>query len=84
LHLPRPHYCQLAKTFNCWAINRIRSRENGFGIEPELTAKVAKLKCRIYEVPVSYYGRDYALGKKIGAWDAMWAVWCIVRYRIVN
>ena len=72
------------KAFRRCVLDRIRIRENGFGIEPELTAKVAKLKCRIYEVPVSYYGRDYALGKKIGAWDAIWAAWCIIRYRIVN
>ena len=59
-------------------------RENRFGVEPELTAKLAKQKCRIYEVPNSYYGRDYSEGKKIGFRDAHWAVWCIFRYRIAD
>jgi glycosyltransferase involved in cell wall biosynthesis len=72
------------KAFRRSVLEKIRIRENGFGIEPELAAKVAKLKCRIYEVPVSYYGRDYARGKKIGAWDAIWAVWCLIRYRMVD
>ena len=72
------------KAFRKSILDRICVRENRFGVEPELTAKVAKLKCRIYEVPVSYYGRDYAQGKKIGFVDAVWAVWCIVRYRIAD
>lgn len=70
------------KAFRKSVLDRIRIRENGFGIEPELTAKVAKLRCRIYEVPISYYGRDYSQGKKIGFRDALWAVWCIIRYRL--
>jgi len=57
-------------------------RENGFGIEPEITAKVAGLGVRIYEVPISYYGRTYAEGKKIGVRDAFRAVYCIARYGI--
>jgi len=65
-------------------LNKIVVRENGFGVEPELTAKLAKLRCRIYEVPISYYGRDYSQGKKIGLRDAVWAAWCIVRYRIAD
>jgi glycosyltransferase involved in cell wall biosynthesis len=72
------------KAFRKDVLDRIRIRENGFGVEPELTAKAARLKCRIYEVPVSYYGRDYAHGKKIGAGDAIWAAWCIIRYRIAD
>jgi len=64
--------------------DKIQLRENRFGVEPELTAKIARLKCRIYEVPVSYYGRDYAEGKKIGFRDALRAAWCIVRYRIAD
>jgi len=70
------------KAFRKSVLDRICIRENGFGVEPELTAKVAKLKCRIYEVPISYYGRDYSQGKKIGFRDALWAVWCIIRYRL--
>jgi hypothetical protein len=69
------------KAFRKSVLNQLRLRENGFGIEPELTAKAAKLKCRIYEVPISYYGRDYTQGKKIKLRDAVWAAWCIIRYR---
>ena len=58
----------------------IKIKENRFGFEPEITAKVARRKYRIYEVPISYYGRDYAEGKKIGIRDGLNALWCIVRY----
>ena len=50
----------------------------------ELSPKVAKLGCRVYEVPISYHGRDYAEGKKIGFRDALWAVWCIIRYGVAD
>lgn len=56
-------------------------RSNGFDIEPELTAKLAKKRARIYEVPISYSGRDYSEGKKIGWKDGVRALWCIVRFR---
>lgn len=57
-------------------------REQRFGIEPELTAKVAKMRdVRIYERPISYRGRSYAEGKKIGWKDGVRAIWCIIRYR---
>jgi glycosyltransferase involved in cell wall biosynthesis len=56
-------------------------RSNGFDIEPELTAKLAKARARIYEVPISYSGRDYSEGKKIGWKDGVRALWCIVRFR---
>jgi glycosyltransferase involved in cell wall biosynthesis len=72
------------KAFRRSTLNSISLRENRFGIEPELTAKLAKQRCRIYEVPISYYGRDYSRGKKIGLFDAVWAAWCIIRYRIAN
>ena len=52
-----------------------------FGFEPEVTVKVARLKCRIYEVPISYSGRDYTEGKKIGWKDGLAAFWHILRYR---
>lgn len=72
------------KAFRKELADQILIRENGFGVEPELTAKLARLKCRIYEVPISYYGRDYADGKKIRWRDALWAVWCILRYRFLD
>ncbi len=53
-----------------------------FGIEPEMTARVARLGCRIYEVPVSYHGRTYAEGKKIGWRDGVSAIWSIVRFNL--
>jgi glycosyltransferase involved in cell wall biosynthesis len=59
-------------------------RSNGFDIEPELTAKLAKARARIYEVPISYSGRDYSEGKKISWRDGVRALWCIVRFRFLN
>jgi glycosyltransferase involved in cell wall biosynthesis len=70
------------KVFRTEVLRRIRLAENGFGIEPELTAKVARMKCRIYEVGISYAGRSYQEGKKIGLRDALWAFVCILRYGI--
>jgi hypothetical protein len=56
-------------------------REQRFGFEPEVTAKLARVKnSRIYEVGISYYGRTYAEGKKIGWKDGVRAIWCIVKY----
>ncbi|NQW03881.1 MAG: glycosyltransferase family 2 protein [Acidobacteria bacterium] len=55
-------------------------RSQRFGVEPEITCKVARLKVRIYEVPISYHGRTYAEGKKIGLKDAVQAAWTILRY----
>jgi glycosyltransferase involved in cell wall biosynthesis len=72
------------KAFRKSVLEKIQIRENRFGIEPEITAKVARMKCRIYEVPISYYGRDYSQGKKIGFRDAVRAVWCIIRYRVAD
>jgi glycosyltransferase involved in cell wall biosynthesis len=68
------------KAFRADVIKSIDIEEDRFGIEPELTAKVAKRGLRIYEVPVSYYGRTYAEGKKIGWKDGLRAVYCIVKY----
>ena len=70
------------KVFRREIINKIKIQENRFGIEPELTAKVAKLNCRIYEVGISYYGRTYDEGKKIGIRDGFRALWCIIKYNI--
>ena len=70
------------KVFRREIIKKIRIQENRFGIEPELTAKIAKLNCRIYEVGISYYGRTYDEGKKIGIKDGFRALWCIIKYNI--
>jgi glycosyltransferase involved in cell wall biosynthesis len=71
------------KVFRADILKRIPIRSDRFGLEPELTAKVARLRCRVYEVPISYHGRQYAEGKKIGWKDAFSAVWTILKYRIV-
>src|SRR4029450_9258718 len=56
---------------------------DGSDLEPERTAKVSHLRCRVYEVPISYHGRQYAEGKKIGWKDAFSAVWTILRFRMI-
>jgi glycosyltransferase involved in cell wall biosynthesis len=63
-------------------LHSLHLRENRFGIEPEITAKVARGNWRIYEVPISYYGRTYREGKKVGWRDGLWALWCIVKYNL--
>ncbi|WP_072620225.1 glycosyltransferase family 2 protein [Spirulina major] len=68
------------KAFRREIIQSIKIRENRFGFEPEITAKVARLDCRIYEVSISYYGRTYKEGKKINWKDGVRAIYCIVRY----
>jgi glycosyltransferase involved in cell wall biosynthesis len=70
------------KAFRKEILDRIQLEQDRFGFEPEVTAKVARLKCRIYEVPISYYGRSYEEGKKIGWKDGVSALWCIIRYGI--
>ena len=57
-------------------------RRERFGFEPEITAKVSKSGCRVYEVGISYYGRTYGEGKKINWKDGLWAIWCIIKYNI--
>jgi glycosyltransferase involved in cell wall biosynthesis len=71
------------KTFRREVIQKIKIEENRFGFEPEITAKVAKLKVRIYEVGISYHGRTYAEGKKIGWRDGFRALWCIFKYNFL-
>lgn len=68
------------KAFRREIIQAIKIQENRFGFEPEITAKVAKLNCRIYEVGISYYGRTYKEGKKIGWKDGLYAIFCIIKY----
>lgn len=71
------------KMFRREIIQGIRLKENRFGFEPEVTAKVSKIpKIRIYEVGISYYGRTYEEGKKIGMKDAFRALYCIIRYNL--
>ncbi|ALC15464.1 undecaprenyl-phosphate mannosyltransferase [Desulfuromonas soudanensis] len=70
------------KVFRREVLQKIHLEENRFGIEPEITAKVARLGCRIYEVGVSYAGRTYAEGKKIGWKDGFQALWCILKYNL--
>jgi glycosyltransferase involved in cell wall biosynthesis len=72
------------KVFKREILQKIRLKSKRFGVEPEITAKVAKLKCRIYEVPISYSGRDYTEGKKIGWKDGIAAFFHIIRFRLFN
>ncbi len=69
------------KVFKSDVIKKINLKSNRFDFEPEITAKVAKMHCRVYEVPISYAGRDYNEGKKIGWKDGVKALWTIVKYR---
>ena len=68
------------KVFKREIIQSIDIKENQFGFEPEVVAKVAELRCRVYEMGISYHGRTYAEGKKIGIKDGFRALYCIVRY----
>jgi glycosyltransferase involved in cell wall biosynthesis len=68
------------KVFKREVLQKIRLRSERFGFEPEITIKLAKLRCRIYEVPISYAGRDYSEGKKIGWKDGLAAVYHIIRF----
>jgi len=68
------------KVFRREVLENIEIRQNRFGFEPEVTAKVARLGARVYEVPISYAGRTYEEGKKIGWKDGVKALWCIARY----
>ncbi len=70
------------KAFRREIIRQISIEEDRFGFEPEIVAKVAKLKCRIYEVGVSYSGRTYQEGKKINWKDGFRAIWCILKYNL--
>lgn len=70
------------KVFRREVIQSIKLEQNRFGFEPEVTVKIARMKLRIYEVGISYYGRTYEEGKKIGWKDGVKALWCIVKYSI--
>jgi glycosyltransferase involved in cell wall biosynthesis len=72
------------KVFRAEVLKKITLRENRFGFEPEFTAKVSKARYRIYEVPISYSGRDYSEGKKIGWKDGVAAIYFIFKYRFFS
>ena len=72
------------KVFRAEILKKITLRENRFGFEPEFTAKVSKARCRIYEVPISYSGRDYSEGKKVCWKDGVAAIYFIFKYRFFN
>jgi glycosyltransferase involved in cell wall biosynthesis len=72
------------KVFRREIIQGIRIEEDRFGFEPEITAKIAKSGARIYEVGISYSGRTYAEGKKIGWKDGLWALYCVVKYNVAR
>jgi len=70
------------KVFRAEAIKQIKIESNRFGLEPEITAKVARMGCRVFEVPISYYGRDYSEGKKINWKDGIAALYWILKYNL--
>ena len=70
------------KVFKREVIQSIKLEQDRFGFEPEITVKIARMKLRIYEVGISYYGRTYEEGKKIGWKDGVQALWCVVKYSI--
>ena len=72
------------KVFTKDVIKSIKINENRFGFEPEITAKIAKQKVRVYEVGISYYGRTYAEGKKITWKDGIRAIYCIFKYNLFD
>ena len=70
------------KAFKTEIIKSIKIEENRFGFEPEITAKISKMNLRIYEIGISYYGRTYEEGKKIGWKDGIRAIYCILKYNL--
>ena len=76
--------CTGYKAFKQEVLDEIDLRENRFGFDPEVTAKVAQLGYRVYEVPISYHGRTYLEGKKIGWRDGVTHLWCTVKYNVIR
>ncbi|HSV94360.1 MAG TPA: glycosyltransferase family 2 protein [Spirochaetia bacterium] len=70
------------KMFTREVADKLKLRENRFGMEPEFTAKIARMRCRVYEVGISYSGRNYDQGKKINWRDGVHAIWCILKYNL--
>ena len=72
------------KIFKAEVLKKITIESNRFGFEPEITAKIARMGCRIYEIPISYWGRDYSEGKKINWKDGVAALYWIIRYNLLR
>jgi len=72
------------KVFRVNVLKSLNLKSNRFGFEPEVTAKICKLKLRIYETPISYYGRVYSEGKKITWKDGLVYIWCLLKYRFCD
>ena len=72
------------KTIRADRVRQMTLRSNRFGIEPEITAKLFKMGCRVYEVPITYEGRGYEEGKKISWKDGLEALWVLLKYRVVD
>lgn len=72
------------KMFTREVADNLHLQENRFGMEPEFTAKIARMKCRVYEVGISYSGRNYDQGKKINWKDGIHALWCILKYNLTG
>lgn len=72
------------KVFRREILEGIVIEERGFGVEPELTAKIARKRCRVYEVGITYSGRSYDEGKKINWKDGLRAIWCIAKYNLLR
>jgi len=72
------------KVFRRRALDGVTIRAKRFDVEPELTVKVLKKGCQIYEVPISYYGRKFSEGKKLTWRDGVVALWTLIKYRFVN
>jgi len=72
------------KCFRADVVRNMPLRSKRFELEPEITAKIAKRGYRIFEIPISYYGREYDEGKKISGWDAFPAMWALLKYRFVD
>jgi hypothetical protein len=72
------------KVFRAELVPRLVLKSERFGFDPEITARLARLKCRFYEVPISYHGRDYAEGKKITWRDGIVVLWSILRFNVFD
>jgi len=72
------------KVFRREVLKDIEIKSRDFTFEPEITAKIFKKKCRVYEIPISYYGRDYSEGKKIRWWHGISAIWALIKYKFVD
>jgi hypothetical protein len=72
------------KVFRTEIIKKMKLTTDRFGFEPEVTARVAQMRCRVYELPISYWGRDYEAGKKITWKDGIAALWYIVKFNVLD